>query len=315
MNDSMTSRYENECKRILELERVSDVNGNLAFYPDSISWLVVEKIKRLLRLYSYIKEITIGRKWLKKTYKLKNSGKERMALVVGNGPSQGFFTKEDFNRFQKNGGELFVVNFWNLNEQFSDIVPNYLVLSDPETLNMNSQLQHLYTKNIKLKQYLLEHSSIKIICPVGRYHQISELFGEDRVLCFVDTEIKGFYNFISPIFPRPYISMTLYKALAMAIWFRYSKVFIIGMDNTYPRSLYSDKNNSILSHELHAGGKEFLSDISELYQGIGDYLYDTAFLFWDAKLFSKYGNIINLDPYSLTDAFKKVEDNNYSEYW
>jgi hypothetical protein len=96
----------------------------------------------------------------------------------------------------------------------------------------------------------------------------------------------------------------------MALWFSYKKIYLLGLDNTYPRDLYSDKNNSILNLENHAGLKNSILDITNCYGSLADTLVEISYLFIDIKKFSKFKNIYNLDKYSLTNVFKKISFSN-----
>lgn len=107
--------------------------------------------------------------------------------------------------------------------------------------------------------------------------------------------------------------MTLYKALAYALWFGYKNIYILGMDNTYPRNLFSDKDNNILNLEIHSSTNDYVLDMTKLYGCIGDVLVEISQIFHDAKKFSNK-SIINLDPYSLTDAFKKSPTRDISKF-
>jgi hypothetical protein len=100
--------------------------------------------------------------------------------------------------------------------------------------------------------------------------------------------------------------MTLYKALSVAIWLGYDRIYVLGMDNTYPRNVYCDRDNRVLNLEIHAGREDYAADWSRLYRGVGDLIYELAYLFYDARKFAAAGRVVNLDPYSLTDAFPKV---------
>ena len=153
---------------------------------------------------------------------------------------------------------------------------------------------------------MLKNVSVMIACPLERCSELSEIFGKERILGFADQELRMWTNNINPIFPRGYLSMTLYKALALAIWFNYRKIYIIGMDNTYPRNIYCDQNNKFMNHEIHSGVKDFLFDQSALYKSIGDGITEIAQIFYDVRKF-KNEKIINLDPYSLTDVFLKID--------
>jgi hypothetical protein len=101
--------------------------------------------------------------------------------------------------------------------------------------------------------------------------------------------------------------MTLLKGLSMACWLGYDRIFILGMDNTYPRNLYCDSNNRILNHEIHAGAADWVQDMTNRYNSIADAITEIAEIFYDTRKFSR-PSIINLDPYSLTDAFRKAQD-------
>ena len=107
--------------------------------------------------------------------------------------------------------------------------------------------------------------------------------------------------------------MTLYKSLANALWYGYKSIYILGMDNTYPRNIYSDKDNNILNLEIHSGTPDYVADISQYYGCMGDLLVDLSNIFYDAKKFANK-SIINLDPYSLTDAFKKIPTRDISKF-
>jgi len=100
--------------------------------------------------------------------------------------------------------------------------------------------------------------------------------------------------------------MTLYKALAWGVYLGYSKIGLIGMDNTYPRNLYCDENNNVLNLETHAGKDDFVVDQSSLYPTMASALQELFLIFRDLERFPQR-NIVNLDRYSLTDRFKKVE--------
>jgi len=159
---------------------------------------------------------------------------------------------------------------------------------------------------VRLKQYLLDNPTTKILCPIRRYNDISGTFGADRVMAFCDSDLRHWWSNVNPLFPRGYISMTLYKALAVASWLGYQKIFVLGMDNTYPRNVYCDRDNRILNLEVHAGRTDYVADIADLYGSMGDMVHELAYLFYDARKFAVNDRIVNLDPYSLTDAFPKV---------
>ncbi len=256
-------------------------------------------------LLTYFVELYVGRKQIAHLIKKRGAKNNARALVLGNGPSQGYLSTAILNKFSQNGGDVFVVNYWQLNKSLSGFVPDFIVVSDPATLSFEEKHVYAESKNRSLLVYLEKNKKIKIVCPVLRVSEISALLGGGRVQGFIDSELRGWTSNTSPIAPRGYVSMTLYKALAIASWFGYREIFVLGMDNTYPRNVYSDAENRVLNLEKHAGVEDFVNDQSNIYSCVGDLLVDVSRLFFDAMKFNKAGKIVNLDPYSLTDAFPK----------
>lgn len=304
------NRYVNELKRCLLMKATSKFQllNDLKRYIPRQAVLLYKSARAFLE-YVVI-DLIFNYKSILNLVRLKNSKINKSALVIGNGPSQGFLSYEFLNKFKNSGGETFVVNYWQVNESFCLFVPDFIVISDPATLNFNEQELALSEKNASLLAYLNKNHGVNIICPLNRVSEMVQLFGKERVIGFVDTELRDLTSNIWPIFPRGYVSMTLYKALAMSTWFGYSNIYVIGMDNTYPRNIYSDKNNSKLILEVHSGIADYVTDHTCFYPSMGALMDSIASLFHDAHKFKKYSQIKNLDLYSLTDSFKKIEINN-----
>jgi hypothetical protein len=280
------------------------------YYPDSVIKLLYKKIASLKGIIKYLMELINCWEWYRKIIEIKGIKTAREVIVIGNGPSQDCLNAEVVTEFMKFGGEIIVVNFWNENLKFKKIIPDYLVISDPGTLAFKLQESNLLEKNRQLYEYLKSNEKIKIICPLYRCEELAQMFKEERIIGFVDTELRMWTGNINPLFPRGYLSMTLYKALALAIWMGYKKLYIIGMDNTYPRNLYCSKENKLINHEIHAGSTDYAIDHSDMFKNISDALIEYSYLFIDAKKFTR-NNIINLDQYSLTDAFTKTTINEW----
>ena len=58
----------------------------------------------------------------------KGSGRGRRALVLGNGPSQGFANRDILGDFKRKGNDLFVVNSWHANDELLFVGPTHLVI-------------------------------------------------------------------------------------------------------------------------------------------------------------------------------------------
>ncbi|MGA8146596.1 MAG: hypothetical protein WB870_03350 [Gallionellaceae bacterium] len=296
----MENQYVNSLERRIINTR-SRLGTNHALI--TAAWYIGRKVKSIL---TYASEVVTYREWLTNLLKLRNNKVGTKALVIGNGPSQGYMKVEFLNAFKHTGGEVFVVNFWNQNQNLSAFKPDYLVISDPATLRFEDDAKAIRDNNLSLLNYLECNATIKVICPFPRCREISKMLGAERVIGFTDTELQGITGNISPIYPRGYISMTLYKALAVALFFGYKDIYVIGMDNTYPRNIYCDEQNRILNLEKHSGTVDTVVDQSSLYPCVSALLKELATLFLDARKFARSGIVKNLDRYSLTDAFPKV---------
>ena len=235
----------------------------------------------------------------------------KRALVLGNGPSLGYLSKEQLRRFQEEGGEVFSVNYWS-STHLHGAVPDYLVISDGGTLmDPNSKLGRKLSpdyqqKNALLNEFLYKFEKVKIICPLARVSELAEKFCPDRIMGFVDHEMRALTSNIDPRYPRGYLSMTLFKALAISIHMGYDDIFILGMDNSYPRDIFCDNKNTIFRIERHAGERDTIFDQSAYYPSMDVWAQDLFDLFFDLHRCFKGHPVINLDPYSLTDVFDKI---------
>ena len=71
-------------------------------------------------------------------------------------------------------------------------------------------------------------------------------------MIFSDSEFDLIYNCVIPIFPRGYASVSAVKALALSKWLNFKNIFLLGMDNSYFKYLFSDKDNKILYDDVHS---------------------------------------------------------------
>jgi CMP-N,N'-diacetyllegionaminic acid synthase len=260
----------------------------------------------------YLRELAHGVGEISKLSAIKDSKQGKKAIVIGNGPSQGLLNSHLLKSFSDFGNDIFAVNFWNANEQLSSTPPQYLVLSDPFTLpdpeDKRFEMERLSTANSTLTSYLLNHINIEIFAPVSRIKSLRKRFGDSRVRGFIDTEMRWLTSNIDPRFPRGYLSMTLYKSLALAIHMGYDQIYVIGMDNTYPRNVYCDPENKIFNHEKHGGASDYIINQSSLYPSMDVWAQDMFYIFADLRRCFIDSRVTNLDCFSLTDLFPKVDN-------
>jgi hypothetical protein len=118
-----------------------------------------------------------------------------------------------------------------------------------------------------------------------------------------------------PNWPRGYISLTAYKALAIACYISRKKIGVIGFDNTEYQSISCNLQNRLIlkpgsaRHFFPQVSSEV--DITSHYSsGMSDFFYVASMHFASLKNFPT-DRIRNLDINSLTDAFEKDTIENF----
>lgn len=310
-----TIRYlkENEHAFALPRERYTAIAKARELRPATIGSILQDRFRQItLGSLRYLCALFREFGQLRKLSALKSSKRGKRALVLGNGPSLGYLNSDKLRKFQNGGDEIFSVNFWT-STHLGDVAPDYLVISDGATLADTESLfgkklsEDLKKKNALLAAFLREREQIRIVCPLARVKELSWQFGAARIAGFVDHEMRAITSNIDPRFPRGYASLTLFKALAFAIHMGYDQICLLGMDNTFPRDIFCDNQNRIYRLERHAGRGDTLFNQSAVYPSMDVWAQDLLELFSDLnRCFTGYP-VLNLDPYSLTDTFRKIE--------
>ena len=261
-------------------------------------------LKQAIRFLFFLKTERPTKSSLIPISKLKDSGRGRSALVLGNGPSLNSLIPQEVKKYFD---DIFVVNgFHNL--KISDFLkPTYYCLSDPlDESEVDDPKSH---EGENLRNYFNFHGNCVRILP----HTWRSKTGvsSSQTVYFDDRERTIFSRNISPLKPRAYTSVTLYKALAVACHMGYDKIFILGFDNTEFNNYRGSADNECHLDETtyaemkpdrkYSSGNFTLPFIS----GMAGRMQSYALLFGDLLLFAKYP-IFNLDPNSLTDAFPKI---------
>jgi hypothetical protein len=295
-----TKRYIAENKYVFSLKKKKYNPGfKEVIIGRSITKLIIYHSKCIIKaMFGYPIELYKIGLDIKKIWSLKKKFVNQRALIIGNGPSQGYLNKDELNLFKERGGVTICVNYWNINKNLSSHIPSWIVLSDPNTFKVRSTLA----------SYLSKNKSIKILVPVKFRNELVKFKIKNEIFFFIDTELPAWRN-INPILPRGYLSMTLYKALAWAVYLGFSEIGLIGMDNTYPRNIYVDKSNQLFLLQTHAYTPNTISLRCD-FQNVAAFMDSHVRLFHHLDYFPRE-NIVNLDPYSLTDRFRKVEKNNF----
>ena len=234
------------------------------------------------------------------TRALRNSKKDSQALVLGNGPS---LSRLDAKAVERDNPDIWVVNDFYKVKQAEDLTVTHYAISDrvyfsdsPGVVNARLKpiLEYVKRKNAIL---VLPHWASTLDLPIPS--SIQTYFFDDR-------ELSAWSSNTSPIRPRGYIGLTLYKTLAFALYLGYDKVFLLGMDNTEFLNYGSDKSNRILLSSNHAYENfSNAADLSDHFaDGMASVFTSLAHTFGDLLKFK--GPVFNLDEYSLTTRFPKL---------
>ncbi len=246
---------------------------------------------------------------LKVTKGMQGSKFGKTALILGNGPS---LKKLDKETVKVDSPDVFVVNNFYENSELSKMKVSYYFISDPYYFNLQENQNEIDSRFLNGMKNI-DHEDMKLVVP----HWAQKLLSchpvfQNRILYFDDRELLSWSTSISPVRPRGYISLTLYKALAFAKYLGYSQIFVLGMDNSQFLGLSSNFDNSLLmkDHHSYTGSDVPTVDISGHYpDGPAGFLYHYAQTFGDLNKFR--GEVYNLDEFSLVTQFRKVKNHKW----
>jgi hypothetical protein len=232
---------------------------------------------------------------------MKSTRQDRSALIIGNGPSAKKLDVACVIAEQRKGLEIYVVNYYATSRLAESIVPNYYVLSDPLTLTTEG------TGNQHILDFLNKWPQIFILVPsdVPARH-LEYISNPERVIFFNNRRKITPSKNIDPTKAHSYVSMTTYKAIAIAVYLQYKKIYIIGIDNSMFKGIESDLNGNLIETSSHFYDKSpKKTRVSNQYvDGISAYLRDAAQIFDSLEMFKK-APIENLDSRSLISQFPK----------
>lgn len=237
---------------------------------------------------------------IRTTRRIKETASGRKALVLANGPSVNIL-EDQLPSLDLSDVDVFAVNFFPLSTLASKVKPQYLVLSDP--LTHPKITSH---KNVKLWDWIQNNPDVRLLVPTSWYKTLRSFSQSMQINYFDDRNLIGWSRNVSPTRPRGYGSLTSYKALAFACYAGYSRIGILGFDNSQFRFVYTNKQNQVYQQSNYFYSESTdLELTASLYNGIADYFYDTSNTFAYLRMFSKFP-IFNLDEQSLADNFIKV---------
>lgn len=234
--------------------------------------------------------------WDLKALKSKFSG--ATLLIVANGPSSKKLDTERIERFQAEGGYVMTMNWAHLNPSVKKIRTDFWISADRRPFEDSK-------KGRDLRRWLSSNPSATILVPEIRAELARTYLPEHQIVAFCRLAVRHLrpsYWGEKPIYPKSFLSQTGLHAIQIALWLGFSRIFLIGFDNTFFREMRVDDQNRLVNLVTHAG-----EETREESGGgnVSSFLVSQATLFYDYQKFSGH-EIMNLDLDSYTDSFKKV---------
>ena len=288
-------------------------------FNDSIHNHYYNNIKYSIKsLFSYPRELILIQKYIKDLFNYSKYGENRKALLIGHGPSQINVKSFDFNELKENKISIFTMNQFFYNQYFQKNKPTDYIVSDFLSFKIRnienisekfrSDIESNYAKRIK---YLNESPEINLHVPAMLVKEIQNLNLKNKIIPFINSRFF-FHSNTNPLLPSNFMPQTFLFLLRNVIYANFKKIYLIGFDYDYFKNLYLDNENSCWTLEKHSHEKDrFIQNPSD--SKIDFALFEQSRIFYQIKMnFKKHNNkILNLNKYSMIDAFKKT---NYEPY-
>ena len=242
---------------------------------------------------------------LNKTLSLRGIHQGRSAFVLGCGPSLNKYDLRKLARYQKEKKfNVFAVNSYLFSDHAKILTPDYYFLSDP--VAFGSKTGYGSANDAALKNQMecvwqkIKGLKLPLFVPLGLYDRVDLL---DK-FPFCDQENIYSVNVDNPLKPRGYVSMTVLKALTMALFMGHEKIYIAGMDCSDFKHMVVDKENVLYLDYNHFFNPKHNRLQYYHVANMCEMLYAEHLLFQSFGRFSGYP-IVNLDPDGLLDCFSK----------
>jgi hypothetical protein len=276
------------------------VETAMKYVPFDVLTVIAYRLRTEISLHRYqLLHMLPNRRPLAKMRGLRGTKVGREAFVLANGPSLGKLDPNKVRRLQQEGRDVFAVNHYITSEFGKIVPPDCYVLSDPAFFDVrDNDISEELRSSIDASVRALQEANVQVFVPAQFFRKWR---GPDAYP-FCDSENLFSGNAGEPTAPRGYVSMTAYKALSVACFLGYEKIYIGGFDNDYFRSLVVDRENQPSFTDSHFYGAA--KPIRARNESVGDLLWSYYMLFVGIEKFRRFP-IVNLDPDGLVDAFPK----------
>jgi len=233
--------------------------------------------------------------------------------ILGNGPSLRHNIEHDLNLLKAN--HTLAVNFAANSAEFTLLKPEYYVLADPHFFNSPDD------PNVSrlIDSLGMITWPMTLIVPAGcRLPASLASNGNLKVERFNFIAAEGFPAFENFAFshrmgmPRP--RNVLIPSIMIGIWLGYKRIYILGADHSWSRTLSVDDNNRVVSIQPHFYTEDSKEKerVTATYQSIPLHSvlesFSIAFRSYHRieRFARKHGvEIINATPGSFIDAFRR----------
>ena len=276
---------------------------------------IPEQIARQLNLLaqdaaSLIKVLLLSKKGVKQ----RPVDPERELFILGNGPSLRQAIDSYGDRLS--GRELMAVNFFANTPDFDTLRPGQYILADGhffDGISTDPNVARLWQRLRQTEWPMTLH------VPASRLDRANDLF-PGKVLPFNLTPVEGHTLLTHHLtaaglgMPRP--RNVLIPAIMVSVLAGYGKIYLLGADHSWSRTLSVDNKNRVLSRQPHfyADNESELDRVAEEYKGyhLHDILHSLTVAFRSYHEIKRYTrdtgtDIINLTPDSMIDAFARAD--------
>ena len=250
----------------------------------------------------YINHIAFDRSAKNKLRQIKDSKNNQKAFVFGNGPSLQKLSKSKVKKYMKEEGyDLFATNSYLYADISDELAPSHYLLSDPNWFEPSkADFEEEFRDEIRTTLDNLEKIKPKLFIP---FHEKDRKLPTETYY-FNDSENLFSDNVTNLLQPRGYNSKGGRKALAIASYMGYEKIYMCGIDLSQFKELRVDQENNVYMEYTHFFENREKTFREHFSRSMGHQLYN---FHWSFKTLEKFSHlpIVNLDPEGLVDVFPK----------
>ena len=265
-------------------------------------------IKIITNIYYKFKELLYFKNF-DEIKKLKNSKSNKSLFLFGNGKSLNMIDFKKINLYQKNNFDVMATNNFLFSNIYKIVIPNYYVFTDERIIFPKKKYFSNKKKFAsKYQEVLIAQNRLeKLNCTIFIPHIYKKRIFKNKTILFNGYINKYSKNFIDVSKARNCFYLTGISALSIACYLGYKKIYICGIDNDQWKNINVNKNNegTFISSYFYDKKK------SKIYfkENIHEFLETWVQIFRSFYKFKNL-NIINLDPNSTFNFFKKKHNLN-----